>query len=336
MGLVGSNYPMKAVCLEPLPFTYSKHHVILSKMENQEEIWMDVINYEGKYQVSNLGNVKSLKRVDLNNKLIRSRFLKPGTNRGGYFQVVLCNDNNRSTRTIHQLVAESFLNHKPNGYKLVVNHIDFNKKNNRLDNLELVSQRENANRKHIKSTSRYVGVYWSKKSKKWGAAIRVNKKNIYLGYFEDEKEAAQYYNNALESAKNNTKIKIKKPNFTSKFIGVSWDKASNKWTSQIEINGKGIRLGSFDNEYEASIYYQNALIAKDNNKEIKVNKAKFSSKYKGVQWHKRDKKWTANVRKDKKLKHLGTFLNEIDAYSAVLEYKKTLKPQHREDNNFRQ
>ena len=52
----------------------------------------------------------------------------------------------KETKQVHQMVAESFLNHIPCGYKLVVNHIDFNRTNNAVQNLELVSARENSNR----------------------------------------------------------------------------------------------------------------------------------------------------------------------------------------------
>lgn len=148
------------------------------------EIWKNIEGFEG-YQISNLGRVKSFKRT-------KERILK-GSITGGYIQVEI----DKKLKSIHQLVAIAFLNHKPCGHKLVVNHIDHNKLNNKVENLEIVNQRENANRKHLKSTSKYTGVYWNKRAKKWHSQIIINKKVVYLGLFESEKEAAEVYRNKL-------------------------------------------------------------------------------------------------------------------------------------------
>ncbi len=102
---------------------------------------------------------------------------------------------------MHKLVAIAFLNHVPNGYEIVVNHKDFNILNNKLSNLELVSQRENANRKHLKSTSKYTGVYWYKRDKKWKSRIQINGKNKNLGTFENEHDAHLAYQKELDKIK---------------------------------------------------------------------------------------------------------------------------------------
>jgi hypothetical protein len=80
---------------------------------------------------------------------------------------------------------------------LVVNHKDFNKLNNNLDNLEIITQRQNTNKKHLKSSSQYIGVFWNKQNKKWKSQIRINKKIKYLGYFVNEIDAHNAYQNAL-------------------------------------------------------------------------------------------------------------------------------------------
>ena len=111
-----------------------------------EEIWKDIPNYEGYYQVSNLGRVKSLKRYVKFmhcNKLINERILKGGIGSRGYLVVILSKDKKPKTFEVHKLVAIAFLGHKPCGYKRVVNHIDNNPVNNKASNLEIVSQREN-------------------------------------------------------------------------------------------------------------------------------------------------------------------------------------------------
>ena len=153
-----------------------------------EEIYKDVIGYEGIYQVSNLGNVKSYKTG-----LIRNYYLE----KNGYYSITLRKNGIGKTRKVHQLVAESFLNHKRCGFELVINHIDLDKTNNKVENLEIVTNRENSNRKHLKSTSKYIGVHWNKEDKKWKSTITINKELKYLGSFNDELEASEAYQKAL-------------------------------------------------------------------------------------------------------------------------------------------
>tara|TARA_R110000796_G_C14275735_1_gene401904 strand:+ start:34 stop:567 length:534 start_codon:yes stop_codon:yes gene_type:complete len=161
------------------------------------EVWKDIPEYEGFYQVSNLGNVKSLRRVDSIDRKVKEKVLKANKSSSGYFSVRLSKHSIGKVINIHQLVCITFLNHKPCGHKLVVNHIDANPKNNNLNNLEIITQRKNSNRKHIKSSSKYVGVSWSNSSKKWKSAIKINGKTKHLGFFIDELEASRVYQNEL-------------------------------------------------------------------------------------------------------------------------------------------
>ena len=165
------------------------------------EIWKEVKGYEGIYEISNLGNVKSLSRLIIKGAisfLSKEKILKQGINSAGYFHIVLSLNGNTKTKTIHKLVAEAFLNHNPNGYEMVVNHKNFDKLDNRVENLELVTARENCNKKHLKSTSRFTGVGWHKNVNKWTAQIYINGKLRYLGYFTNEIEASNAYQNALK------------------------------------------------------------------------------------------------------------------------------------------
>jgi len=133
------------------------------------------------YQVSNHGRIKSLKS---------GYFLIGCFDKKGYLMVCLQKpDKTQSTKRIHQLVAIEFLKHKPCGHYLVVNHKDFNKTNNKLDNLEIVTNRENSNKKHLKSVSKYTGVFWHSENKKWVAQIVFQGKNKYLGSFLNEDDA---------------------------------------------------------------------------------------------------------------------------------------------------
>lgn len=100
------------------------------------EVFKDIEGFEGLYQISNLGNVKSLKGV-------RERILKANPNTYGYLQVGLQKDGKRYARTVHRLVAMAFL---PNEYnKPDVNHLDGDKYNNCVDNLEWATEKENVN-----------------------------------------------------------------------------------------------------------------------------------------------------------------------------------------------
>ena len=166
-----------------------------------EEIWKDVIGYEGKYQVSNLGIVKSLPRLMQKGKNIftsKEKILKHNIKSNGYSAVVLCLNKIEKTMPIHQLVAMAFLNHIPCGYKLVVDHLNDIKTDNRIENLQIVTQRENACKTQGKYSSKYKGVSWFKQINKWRADIFINGKNNYLGRFDTEEEASEAYQNKLK------------------------------------------------------------------------------------------------------------------------------------------
>lgn len=157
----------------------------------QTEIFKDIKDYELLYQISNFGNVKSLKRD-------KEKILKPSINTGGYLQVGLCKNGIKKTHDIHKLVAIHFLGHSPNGHELVINHKDFNKSNNSVHNLEIVTTRENTNKKHLKSSSKYTGVYWHKQKNKWASCIMINGKLKHLGLFIKEHDAYIMYQNKLK------------------------------------------------------------------------------------------------------------------------------------------
>lgn len=166
------------------------------------EIWKDIPGYEGFYRISSFGGVKSLSRYTKckSNSLRfrKERLLKQFPNTKGYLQVALCKGGKRKYRSVHQLMAEVFLGHKPCGMKLVVNHIDLNKTNNNISNLEIVTNRINSNRIHLSSTSSYVGVSWDNARQKWLSQIYINGKNKYLGHYDSEFVASETYQKALK------------------------------------------------------------------------------------------------------------------------------------------
>ena len=121
-----------------------------------KEIWRDIEGYAGKYQISNLGNVKSLKR----NMILKANEY------GEYNYVVLYKRGKGKIKNIHRLVAESFIEN-PRGLECV-NHKDENKRNNVVSNLEWCNKKYNCNygkrnEKMSKSKSKYKIIQKSKK-----------------------------------------------------------------------------------------------------------------------------------------------------------------------------
>lgn len=105
------------------------------------EIWKDIKGYEGKYQVSSLGRIKSLYRWNGKAFYSREHIIKSYINKNGYVYIALMKNNKNKNCRLHRLVAEAFIPNPEN--KLQINHIDGNKQNNRVDNLEWCTASEN-------------------------------------------------------------------------------------------------------------------------------------------------------------------------------------------------
>jgi hypothetical protein len=161
-----------------------------------KEIWKDIKGYEGLYEVSSLGNVKSLKYG-------KKRILKQGIGTYGYYLVGLCINGKQKTRRTHQLVAEAFLNHIPNGFNgMVVDHINNNRQDNNINNLQLVTARENASKDRTGGTSKYIGVSLNRHGT-WTSYINIDGRNISLGNFKCELLAAKAYQDKLKTINEN-------------------------------------------------------------------------------------------------------------------------------------
>jgi hypothetical protein len=175
--------------------------------EPTDEVWKDVIGYEGLYQVSSCGNVKSLSRTITKGNITyvtKDKLLKQSLDNVGYPYVNLSDYKKQKTFRVHRLVAIAFLNHTPNKYDgLLVDHIDNNKLNNNLSNLQLLSNRENTSKDRKNKTSKYTGVYWNKECNKFASQIRINKKVKHLGLFDNEDDAYITYQNALREQDKN-------------------------------------------------------------------------------------------------------------------------------------
>lgn len=173
----------------------------------EKEIWKDIPEYEGLYQVSSFGNLKSLERKVNNSnystRIVKEKIMKQSLSNNGYLIVSLWKNNKRTSKTVHSLVAMSFLKHIPISRKTVIDHIDNNKTNNKLSNIQIISNRENSTKDKIPKTG-FTGVYYrkNKKYKRYVAFIRENGKQKYLGYFNTAKEAGDAYKKELININN--------------------------------------------------------------------------------------------------------------------------------------
>ena len=143
-----------------------------------------------KYGISTDGEVKNLKT---------GKIRKPCTKKNYLGVIIYDNNIKRTFRPLHKLLAIVYLDHIPCGYKIVVDHINAIRSDNRLENLQLITQRKNATKDRKGITSKYIGVNWHSRAKKWVARIQINGKTKHLGYFLSEEEASEAYQTALKN-----------------------------------------------------------------------------------------------------------------------------------------
>lgn len=156
------------------------------------EIWKDIKDYESLYQVSNLGNIKSISK---------NIILKQAKDKDGYLRVNLSKNGKKKTFRVHQLVYYNFKRIPPKGIE--IDHIlEGNKNNNRLDNLQELSHRLNSSKaKSVKNkSSKYTGVCFVNSKNKWKGYIWINGKKKHLGYFDKEIDAHNAYQDKLTTA----------------------------------------------------------------------------------------------------------------------------------------
>ncbi len=158
----------------------------------ETEIWQVIPGYE-KYEASTLGNIRS-------NWFNKVTVFKPSMHKTGYYKVNITVNKKKKTIKVHQLVAMAFLNHQPDKFDIVVDHINNIKTDNRLCNLQLLTNRENTT-KETWGSSKHIGVSYRKNQNKWEAKIKINGLNRYLGLYEKEEDAAQAYQDALKNLK---------------------------------------------------------------------------------------------------------------------------------------
>lgn len=165
------------------------------------EEWRDIPldDFIGRFQVSDLGRVKSLGKGIINSK----EQIYSLVNNKGYKRVKFSIKGKEKAFKVHQIVAMAFLGHIPDGMKSIIDHININKEDNRVSNLRIVSIREN-NINSIKrfenKESDHIGVRWHKTNKIWFTSITINKIRIHLtSSRKDVDKVATYYKLAVEN-----------------------------------------------------------------------------------------------------------------------------------------
>lgn len=139
-----------------------------------EEIWRFIPDYP-EYQISNLGRVVK-----------NGEFVKQHLSNSGYLYLHLINENENKSTFIHILLVNTFMGLFPKDKKTVVDHIDNNKLNNSLDNLQVITNRQNSI-KDKKPKSGHSCIY--KNNKKWLVRLRIDGKKKCLGTFGDINDA---------------------------------------------------------------------------------------------------------------------------------------------------
>ncbi len=162
---------------------------------------INVVGFEGLYAVSDDGRIFSLKK---------GIELKPALDNSGYLHVSFHKSGKRAVVYIHKAVYYSF-----NAYRkltrednLVIDHIDGNKTNNRLENLRKITTRENTSRAKVNKYGK--GVHFFAHLGKFGAEIGIDGTRYYLGIFPNAEEAAEAYQAALKSYKENGVLPYKR------------------------------------------------------------------------------------------------------------------------------
>lgn len=190
-----------------------------------EEIWKDILGYEGFYQVSSFGRVRSLDRYDSRNYFRKGRILKLSADRKGYLRVGLHSNGKEKFYSVHRLVAEAFI-HNPDNLP-EVNHIDEDKTNNRVENLEFCDSKYNNNygtrKDRIRNTKLKKG-YWSGLSKEEYKKKRYQEHKDKISerqkkYYQENKDKLKEYRKEYSKKyyqKNKEKILMKVKEYSQK------------------------------------------------------------------------------------------------------------------------
>lgn len=234
-------------------------------MENKVEIWKDIPDYEGMYQVSNLGRVKSLKRLDSIGRKLNEKILK-GCVSNEYIMVGLWKKGSRYVCYIHILAAIAFLNHIPCGHLMEVDHIDNDKLNNQLSNLQIVTHRENTTKDRKPNKLNEIGI--SKLNHGYFVSVGFEKKTYCLGTHKTLEEAKKIRDEAYLKIKNNEcffhLVKKRKENENPGIYKLKNNNNENNYYFRVLINGVDRCFSGFKTIEQALIRKKTVIEERNN------------------------------------------------------------------------
>lgn len=275
-----------------------------------KEIWKDIEGYEGLYQVSNFGEVKSLERTKTNGKgivKIEEKILTQNITNWGYYRVALYKNGTRKYHRVHRLVAKAFIDNPNN--KEQVNHIDGNKLNNHVSNLEWCTRLENMY--HARIT---------------GLIPNVNYSSSYILLKDDNDNVISQYSSFTSFSKN-TNINAGKIIKTLKNNNVNFElieELSDKYPLDLKLNkfskcAKYFPIAIYDEEMNLLALYTNI-----------ANMVKFTSipegrgtnaSKKGIEKYKKRGKQYKNIYYIKKISFVDFFTLKCEIIDDYLEIK---------------
>lgn len=155
----------------------------VNHIQENKEIWKPAYGWESYYEVSNMGRIRRIERVIIKSNgrknTYRAKELTPSKDSKGYFYIkvrdVGKNRNERRNIRIHRLICATFLGPSD----LLVDHKNFDRTDNRLSNLQYVTDRENSDRYHGIREMKHI--YYDKKKNRWQSYIMINGKSVYVG-----------------------------------------------------------------------------------------------------------------------------------------------------------
>jgi len=149
-------------------------------MSDLEEMWRDIEGYEENYEISNTGKIKNKKNLKILSQTLR---------KDGYYIVNLSKNKKQNCFLVHRLLGIAFIENPLN--LPCIDHINNQRNDNRISNLRWATNQENQRNKVLQKNniSGAKGVSFHKKSNKWHVLIMINKKQIYLGLYDDLEEA---------------------------------------------------------------------------------------------------------------------------------------------------
>ena len=162
------------------------------------EIWKPVINYEGIYEVSDLGRCRVFERNRKNFKTVitgsKTTIKKLTKSNHGYNMSTFCKDGARKLFLISRISYLAFNGKLTKG--LVIDHRNNKRDDDRLINLQQITYRKNTSKDRKNKISKFTGVYLTRKTMRWRAMIKIKDKSVNLGSFATEEEASEAYQKA--------------------------------------------------------------------------------------------------------------------------------------------